>query len=789
MTLSGTGTSANWITVTSYGSGSRPSIVGEGAGTASIDVLVTNPDYWQFNNLSVSQAGEGIMAWFSTGDHQGLRFTNISSSGIGGTNINGPFGPHTPIYTTYHVTRSSAIEVASYATFSPTQYVDENILLSDVSGIGNQDTVSFQYQNPDATAGENPSFSPPGDTAYSNVTVRGLDLQNGAQNLANGTSDAIDISNITNGTVVDSTINDQCASHTRTGTAAVFTARDVNVNFVNDSITNVPNTGSSDQTGFDFENTNDQTNIVNSYIGGNAGAGVEVLSIHGGATESTNVGLSGNLFVDNGAISNGCRGSICQLDLNHTDLPTGTVSDNLYDEPNGFLSTAGTGSWSDFAISNNAAATSVANAGYDFSGNQGGSNWYYQSSTDGSTWTSFPQSDYVSSLNRWSDGASAIGPYTMFAGEGEVAARTWVAPSSGVINIRGRVLNPAGTDQGNGLVSTAGDPLEVRITENGRTIWPTGQRPAATPASTPISTPGRWQTVQGANSIGVIANVDNISVQKGDQLRFEVAQVAGDQNTPAADTISWDPSIGYVGAPVSKSFAVTSGGSYGVHFSAEIGPGPFVASIDGTRVGTFQSTSGTYASYNTMPTSLTAGTHTLELQELTPSTNTGLISEVNAIGVNTLLDGDFAAPNVSGTPSGYAYDPAGTAWNYAGPAGVVKQYDRPWGTPAAPSGTQMALLQHDGAMSQSVDFTSGGSYVVQFQSAMRTTSGGRQTFEVLVDGQSVGSFSPSSGRFTSYATSVFKLSAGSHTIEFVGTSSGDDTDFIGAVALAPSSPS
>src|SRR5262249_42921406 len=60
-----------------------------------------------------------------------------------------------------------------------------------------------------------------------------------------------------------------------------------------------------------------------------------------------------------------------------------------------------------------------------------------------------------------------------------------------------------------------------------------------------------------------------------------------------------------------------------------------------------------------------------------------------------------------------------------------------------------------------------------------------QDFQVLVDGASVGSFTPSGSSYQAYTTAAFAVSAGSHTITFQGldTAGGDNTAFIDVVAL------
>src|SRR5262249_12900079 len=60
----------------------------------------------------------------------------------------------------------------------------------------------------------------------------------------------------------------------------------------------------------------------------------------------------------------------------------------------------------------------------------------------------------------------------------------------------------------------------------------------------------------------------------------------------------------------------------------------------------------------------------------------------------------------------------------------------------APDGTQVAFIQTTGSISQSIAFASAGTYAVSFQSAFRNGQDGVNDFQVLVDGNVVGTFTP-----------------------------------------------
>jgi hypothetical protein len=99
-------------------------------------------------------------------------------------------------------------------------------------------------------------------------------------------------------------------------------------------------------------------------------------------------------------------------------------------------------------------------------------------------------------------------------------------------------------------------------------------------------------------------------------------------------------------------------------------------------------------------------------------------------------------------------------------------------------------LQGSGSsISQTVDVPAAGTYVVSFQAAQRP--GNAQTFEVEVDGAVVGTITPSGSQFASYATGPFTVTAGSHTIQFVGLNpqGGDNTAFLDQIRSSQSAQS
>src|SRR5262249_44456353 len=150
-------------------------------------------------------------------------------------------------------------------------------------------------------------------------------------------------------------------------------------------------------------------------------------------------------------------------------------------------------------------------------------------------------------------------------------------------------------------------------------------------------------------------------------------------------------------------------------------------------------------------------------------------------------DGSFETPAVGSGPSAYQYDPAASPWTFAGQSGVTGNNSGfTSGNPGAPQGGQVAFLQNTGSFSQAVTLAA-GNYVISFSAAQRAAfQSSSQTFQVLIDGVVVGTFTPSSPSYVTFATSTFAVAAGVHTITFVGLNpnGGDNTAFIDQAVLS-----
>jgi uncharacterized protein YabE (DUF348 family) len=210
--------------------------------------------------------------------------------------------------------------------------------------------------------------------------------------------------------------------------------------------------------------------------------------------------------------------------------------------------------------------------------------------------------------------------------------------------------------------------------------------------------------------------------------------------------------------------------------------------VDGAQVGLVTPASAQYGLYQTSNFTVTAGTHTVRFLGLNPlgGDNTAFVDQVAvALAADSISDGSFEAPGLAAKT--FQYAPNGSPWQFSGAAGVSSNGSAfTAANPNAPDGSQVAFLQGTGSMSQSV-YLDAGSYSLSFQAAQRAGSAQAhyEEIQVLVDGAQVGLFTPASSQYGLCQTANFTVTAGPHTIKFVGLSplGGDNSAFIDEVQI------
>ena len=317
--------------------------------------------------------------------------------------------------------------------------------------------------------------------------------------------------------------------------------------------------------------------------------------------------------------------------------------------------------------------------------------------------------------------------------------------------------------------------------------------PTPTPTSS-IGDPGFEQVVVGAGhfqydptgspwafsgSSGISGN--NSGFTSGNPPAPQGSQVAFLQETGSFTQTVADWAAGsYV-----LTFDAARRGNFGV--SQE----NFNVLIDGKIVGTFTPSGTSYQSYSTAAFTVTAGPLTITFQGLDSAggDNTAFLDQVAVAPASTSSIGDPGFEQVVVGAGHFQYDPTGSPWAFSGSSGISGNNSGfTSGNPPAPQGSQVAFLQETGSFTQTVADWAAGSYVLTFDAARRGNNGvSRQNFNVLIDANIVGTFTPSGTSFQSYSTAAFTVTtAGPLTITFQGLDSagGDNTAFIDGVSVS-----
>jgi len=503
--LSGSGTSSNWITLGSYGTGARPII--EGNGNASDrTVVLTNVSYWHVQDLQLTNAGEGLLVEYTTLGNVGLDIHDIYAY-----DINGIFNA-SPQQTDYPDIQDSA-GITISAAGAPTTTSGQTVL-SDVS-IRDNETYN--------TSGIFLIDDPANDGLPQSATSTFSGVQIVHNYLHDATAPQLAVEAAENPLVANNYVDCSGEQYAPQGTTCFFVSDVDSAAIQNNVFVNVPDTGSSDETAMDLEYKISDAMVYGNYFGNNAGAGIEMLQLANRPGDySTGSDIADNTFYDNGGAATSQQGQIAVYNDPGTTPPGATIRDNVYeDSPGGWISNVdGDPDLSNITQSDDLSVSSEYPVGYNFSNTQGYLNWYEQGySGGGSNWTDLPT--YDGTTNQWQgDGDAIVGNFGLQPGStsNEWVARVWVAPQTGNIAIRGRVFKSTDT----------GDTVQVLIQQNSSFVWP--------------GSPSTYQTVDGTDQSGYDTNVD-LSVTAGDTILFVVYDPSGTDHS--GDFTSWTPSISY----------------------------------------------------------------------------------------------------------------------------------------------------------------------------------------------------------------------------------------------------
>jgi hypothetical protein len=535
LSLAGHGTASEPITLGAYGMGPDPKILRNQA-VNDICVLLTDAGYWKVTNLEVGRASVGILLHYTQLFNNGIKISHIYAHDNKG--IWAGYSPDYPVHrkvldpfaTSLNINLSSGIlfNIASYLTFSSSQYVLKDVTVSDVRGANNVDSVAFDAET-------NTIDNQDGHNAFQDVVMNGLVFasDNGHagdvyQRAGLGCSDALRLLGMTNVTLINSVLLDEAGCRTPSGTAAVILGRVSKVRFINNIFFGVPHSGSPDETAIDFEWSENEVDLHANLFAGNAGPAVEILNIHPGDHTSA-IDFSSNTFAQNAHSRRPGAASIWEDNKGRGyGAPTGKIRNNLFFEQHGpFL--AGKNIALITNVNQHQTALVANYAAELFSPIQGKNQWRYLYESSVSNWSDLPQYSATLENGAWLNGDSQfVSAFNLLPAGCSGActtggvARAWVAPRAGTVSIRGRVVksDPSG---GNGAQASVNLVSLRGVTQ----VWPAA---------------GGRQLIASSDQTGYATDVDTIRVAQGDVLRFEV-HANGDN---AHDSVSWTPSIGYV---------------------------------------------------------------------------------------------------------------------------------------------------------------------------------------------------------------------------------------------------
>jgi hypothetical protein len=496
-----------------------------------------NPSGWEVSGLELSYAAAGLVAQYRSdyayGSYTGNRSLEFRDllvhhiAGVGTGRSNGGSAPHSYDCTAgqdMDMWNSSGIAITGkYSDVVPdtTWYVD-GVVFRDIEGHNNFNTISVD--SCDAKVGDVHSPTQP---AQSHL-VRHVVVDNVSSDESDGAGyayqcgEGLRFSGVTDLRVTNSRLVAHGDCYVATGTAGVILVSVTDATFINNTITDVPRSGSGDATAIDHELWVENVRLLNNLLARNAGPGVEYLAVRC-MTPDYNIGheVRGNSFFGNH--SSAFRMNQKIQDCSGTP-PTkqfsGQFKGNVTADPH-MLTGNGEGfeAW-DVGDNQTAAPREVPHYSADeFGPLQGATGWTYQTTrhrNDPGNWVyaTYVPGEHLSGVWLSSGDGAKVARFEQTGGSCLecASARVWTAPRDGRVAVRSRAV------AGQGPQSSF-----VQVLRN----------------FAPVAGPVPVETDDDGSEL----NYD-LNVKAGDQLRFAVWS---DNASPDVEQwVSWAPSITYV---------------------------------------------------------------------------------------------------------------------------------------------------------------------------------------------------------------------------------------------------
>ena len=523
--LYGEGTAESWISISAYGEGAAPHIQRTRAASDRA-IWLDNPSYWDVSHLQLSNAGAGLVAYFTTNGHAGLRFHQLFThdNDVVHWRSADAWVPAPDLPGMYH---GAAIFITGNVPVTENAAAVSDIEFTEIESARDSDPLDIAGFNP--SAGQLNFLS----TTLGHHAVRDVRVHNVYFHDAKG---APNFDNVEAFSFFSSRISRMCTEFQEIGTTSLFFWSVDDVTIANNVISDIPFTSSPDGTGTDLESASSRVRFRSNWYANNAGAGIEVLAARGESDFQLDHEVAGNVFFQNGLtgapnwfMTVPQEASLFVLNLTgKRESATGRAQGNLYFEPGGFTASEPLGLFAWERTGNRSvAARSLFDARLPISGTATAADALRHELFDGTMFRSLQ----AAGPERWAADNALITPFDFQPPPCATCAvaRAWVAPHAGTIAVRGWALKNA----------LGGDGVMLRITQDRTQVWPREQG---------------WCNLDGNDGNGLATYLDDLTVEQGDTIRFEVAAGSSSDNT--ADLLSWSPTVAYTNIPPNSAIVV-----------------------------------------------------------------------------------------------------------------------------------------------------------------------------------------------------------------------------------------
>lgn len=260
------GTADNWVEIGPYGTGARP-IIARNWDIQDRCGLILDPDYLWIHGLMVTRAGKGLIVRYTKSGHAGLLIEDCLAA-----HIEGLYLPDNHGIPEWNGKRGAPGDECRSPGFAVVGGAARDITIRDCEMYHvSQGFYVSQFGEP---------------TVLDRVLVRDCYAHNTSPHPV-----------LVGGTLVQNSIFDASGGHASRGTMGIMLGGPRGLTFRNCIFRNMPDSGSHDQGGVDFEAGGDGCLIDRCTFENNAGAGIEVLGLK--SPQGRNIEIRHSRFIRN----------------------------------------------------------------------------------------------------------------------------------------------------------------------------------------------------------------------------------------------------------------------------------------------------------------------------------------------------------------------------------------------------------------------------------------------------------------------------------------------------------